>query len=150
MEMDRAVLSALSAILGSLVGGSATIATAWLTQRTQGRRQSIDAEIRKREALYGEFITEGAKVLIEGYSHKVEGLERFHALYAILNRIRLVSSDEVLEAADRAATRILEPYFGANLSPEELRELALKRPDDPFKEFGEACRHELRRLHRGA
>ena len=52
--MEPAVLSALSAILGSAVGGSATIATAWLTQRTQGRRESIDAENRKRERLFVE------------------------------------------------------------------------------------------------
>jgi hypothetical protein len=69
--MDRALLSALSAILGSLVGGSATIATAWLTQRTQGRRESVMAEIRKREALYVEFITECSKLLIEGLGHQV-------------------------------------------------------------------------------
>jgi len=60
--MDRAIISALAAILGSLVGGGATIATAWLTRRTQGRRASVDAEVRKREALYVEFISEGSKI----------------------------------------------------------------------------------------
>ena len=70
--MDRAIVSALAAILGSLVGGAATIATAWLTQRTQGRRASIDAEVRKREALYVEFITEGSKVLVEGFRQTAE------------------------------------------------------------------------------
>jgi hypothetical protein len=43
--MDRAALSALAAILGSLVGASATIATTWLTQRTQARRSSVETEI---------------------------------------------------------------------------------------------------------
>src|SRR5215831_17629766 len=75
--MDRAVVSALAAILGSLVGGAATIATAWLTQRTQGRRASIDAEVRKREALYIEFITEGSKVLVEGFRQTAEDLRGF-------------------------------------------------------------------------
>ena len=36
--MDATLVSAMAAVLGSLVGGSATVATAWFTQRTQGKR----------------------------------------------------------------------------------------------------------------
>jgi hypothetical protein len=146
--MDRAVLSALAALLGSMVGASATIATAWLTQRTQGRRSSVETEIRKREALYGDFIAEGSKLLIESIDHKLDDPERLYSLYAVLNRIRLVASDEVLAAADRTATRIIERFFRPNLSPEEIRQLMLTRPDDPLKEFSEVCRLELRTLQR--
>jgi len=146
--MDRAVLSALAAILGSLVGASATIATAWLTQRTQGRRASVETEIRKREVLYGEFIAEGSKLLIESIDHKLDDPERLYSLYAVLNRIRLVSSDEVLAAADRTSTQIIERFFRPNLSFEEMRQLVLTRPDDPLKEFSEVCRLELRTLQR--
>jgi hypothetical protein len=46
--LEPAVLSALSAILGSVVGGSATIVTAWLTQHTAGRRAAVETEIQKR------------------------------------------------------------------------------------------------------
>jgi hypothetical protein len=35
MQLDSSIVSALSAPLGSVVGGSATIAAAWLTQKTQ-------------------------------------------------------------------------------------------------------------------
>jgi len=146
--MDRAVLSALAAILGSLVGASATIATAWLTQRTQGRRASVETEIRKREALYGEFIAEGSKLLIESIDHKLDDPERLYSLYAVLNRIRLVAADDVLAAADRTTTQIVERFFRPNLSSEEMRQLVLTRPDDPLKEFSEVCRLELRALQR--
>ena len=146
--MDRAVLSALAAILGSLVGASATIATAWLTQRTQARRASVETEIRKREALYGEFIAEGSKLLIESIDHKLDDPERLYSLYAVLNRIRLVASDDVLAAADRTSTQIVERFFRPNLSPQEMRQLVLTRPDDPLKEFSEVCRRELRTLQR--
>jgi hypothetical protein len=61
--MDPTIVSALSAVLGSAVGGSATLATAWITQKTQSRREIVAAEIRKREALYGEFIAECSKLL---------------------------------------------------------------------------------------
>jgi hypothetical protein len=146
--MDRAVLSALAAILGSVVGASATIATAWLTQRTQARRSSVEAEMRKRETLYGEFIAEGSKLLIESIDHKLDDPERLYSLYAVLNRIRLVASDEVLAAADRTSTRIVEQFYRPNLSSEEMRQLVLTRPNDPLKEFSEVCRLELRALQR--
>ena len=144
--MEPAVLTALSAILGSAVGGSATIATAWLTQRTQGRRGRIEAEIRKREELYVEFIAEGSKLIVEALSHELKTTERLFPLYSILNRIRLRCSEEVLSAADGSANRIIEQFFKPNLSPEELRQTVLTRPDDPLKEFSEACRRELRML----
>ena len=63
--MDTAIVSALSAVLGSAVGGSATLATAWITQKTQSRREAVGAEIRKRERLYGEFIEEGSKLAVD-------------------------------------------------------------------------------------
>ena len=148
--MDRALLSALAAVLGSLVGATATIATAWLTQRTQARRASVEAEIRKREALYGDFIPEGSKVLIDALDHKLDSPDKLYNLYAILNRIRLVASDDVLAAADRSATGIIERYFQPNLSPEEMRQLMLTRPHDPLKEFSEVCRLELQTLQRRA
>ena len=148
--MDPAALSALAAILGSAVGGSATMATAWLTQRTQGRREHVEAEIRKREQLYVEFITEGAKLTVEALDHQLKGAERLSLLYSIQNRIRLRSSEEVLAAADRTVTRILERYFRPNLSPEELRQTVLDRSDEPLKDFSEACRRELRMLERRA
>ena len=146
--MDPAVLSALAALLGSVVGASATIATAWLTQRTQARASSGETQTRKREVLYGEFIAEGSKLLIESIDHKLDDPERLYSLYAVLNRIRLVASDEVLAAADRTSTQIVERFFRPNLSSEEMRQLVLTRPNDPLKEFSEVCRLELRTLQR--
>jgi hypothetical protein len=148
--LEPAVLAALSAILGSAVGGSASIATAWLTQRSQGRREHIEAEIQKREQLYVEFIAEGSKLIIEAFDHQLQSPERLTPLYSVVNRIRLRCSEEVLAATERTATRIIEHYLGPNLSPEEMRQTLLARPDDPLKDFSEACRHELRMLERRA
>ena len=80
MALDPAVLTALAAIAGSAVGGSATVATAWLTQRTQGRREHIEAEIRKREGLYAEFISEASKLIVEALDHQLTSPERLFPL----------------------------------------------------------------------
>jgi hypothetical protein len=80
--------------------------------------------------------------------HKLDDPERLYSLYAVLNRIRLVASDEVLAAADRTATQIIERFFRPNVSFEEMQQLVLTRPNDPLKEFSEVCRVELCALQR--
>jgi len=47
--MDPAIVSAMAAMQGSLVGGTATVATAWVTESTLSKRELIDrACIRER------------------------------------------------------------------------------------------------------
>jgi hypothetical protein len=54
--MNANVVTALAAVLGSVAGASAAIATTWISQRSQTRRELAKSEMRKRETLYGEFI----------------------------------------------------------------------------------------------
>ena len=70
--MDQATVTAMAGALGSLVGGSATVATTWLTHRTQTRREFIRLEMRKREMLYGEFIGVCAKLLMDAFTHTLD------------------------------------------------------------------------------
>ena len=58
VAMDTTIVTALAGIVGSLCGGTASFATAWLTQKTRAKHDGVRAELRKREALYGEFIDE--------------------------------------------------------------------------------------------
>ena len=151
--MDATIVSALSAILGSAVGGSASLATAWMTQKTQSRRALIRAEIRKREAVYGEFIVECSKLLIDALDHTLDNPDKLLQIYALQNRIRLTSSAAVVAAADQALHHILKQYFEQNITQQQLREeLSLSLTDDqlrrgdPLKAFSEICRNELRAL----
>jgi hypothetical protein len=144
--MDAALVSAMSAVLGSLVGGSASVATAWVTQRTLNKRELVREELRRREALYGEFIGESAKLLMDAFTHALEKPETLLTFYALLSRIRLSASDEVLAEAERLLTRITEQYFSSNLNVEEIRQLARSEDADPLKAFGEACRVELKSM----
>src|SRR5215470_4915678 len=99
--METAVITAMAAVMGSLVGGSATIATAWITQKTQSKREVAIREMRKREALYSEFIVECTKLSLDAYEHELKQPELMLPAFALKNRIRLTSSDPVTEAADK-------------------------------------------------
>ena len=144
--MDNVAATAMAGVLGSLVGGSATVATAWLTHRTQTRREFIRLEMRKREALYGEFIGVCAKLLVDAFTHSLDNPETLLPLYALTNRIRLAASPKVLVEAERLLSRITDQYFSTNLTLEEMHALAHSEGADPLRGFGEACRAELKAM----
>ena len=55
--MESAFITGMAAVLGSMAGASASIATTWMTQRDKRIRERTREELRRRETLYGEFIT---------------------------------------------------------------------------------------------
>ena len=141
--MDTAWITALAGVLGSLVGGSTTAATTWITQRTASKRELLQTEFRHREVLYGEFISECSKRLIDAMTRTLDNPETLLAAYALLNRIRLSASPAVLAEAEHLLRRITAQYFSDNLTVEQVREIALSEGADPLKPFGEACRSEF-------
>lgn len=144
--MDATIVTAMSGVLGSLVGSSAAVATAWVTQKTLSRRELVRMEIRKRETLYGEFIAECAKLVVDAFTHTLDQPEKLLPTYAFINRVRLCASQPVLVEAEHVLKRITEQYFLKNLTVEELRQLARSEQADPLKAFGEACRAELKSM----
>jgi hypothetical protein len=144
--MDTMLLSAMSGMAGTLIGGTATVATAWVTQQKLSRRELVREEVRKREALYGEFIRECAKLLMDAYTHALEQPETLLPVYALLNRVRLTASPPVLALAEGLLARITDQYFASNLTVHELRALARSDKADPLKAFGEGCRAELKAM----
>src|SRR5215468_1260787 len=145
--MDPAIVSAMAAVFGSFVGGSATVATAWVTQRTLSKRELMGEEIRTRQTIYGEFIRECSKLVIDSFERTLDKPETLLPAYELLNRIRLCASDAVLAAAEEILKRITEQYFSPNLSVEEIRALVRSGADaDPLKSFGETCRAELKSM----
>lgn len=140
---DTALLTALSGLLGTLIGGSASVATTWVAHKTVSKRELIREEMRKRETLYGEFIGECAKLLMEAFTHSLERPETMLAALALINRIRLCASQMVLEQAERLLRRITDQYLSPNLTLDELHELARSENADLLREFAETCRAEL-------
>jgi hypothetical protein len=68
----------------------------------------------------------------------------------MLNRIRLSASKPVLAEAEHLLARITDQYFSANLTFDEIRELAHSEGADPLRTFGEACRAELKSMRAAA
>jgi len=146
--MDTAVLSAASALIGSLIGGMSTLAASWLSLRGRLRAQALVQEAAKREALYAEFIIEASRRLSEAWCHQAESPEVLAGLYSAHQRMRLTSSDEVIRLADYVIRLVIQAYAAPDKSFDELRQhiAASDEQWDPLRGFAEACRAELRTL----
>ena len=66
-------------------------------------------------------------------------------LYSILGRIRLVSSDAVLNAAVECCDRVVKLYAEPNRTIDELSATLPSKELYVFERFSHACRVELRR-----
>jgi hypothetical protein len=141
--MDANVVSALAGIFGSLSGGSASVATVWFAQNTRNKREAARAELAKREALYGEFINECSKRVMDSFERNLDKPQTLLSIYALLNRIRLCASDAVLTQAVELVKFIMEQYFAPNVSIEQFHERVHNGHIDPLKAFSETCRSEL-------
>jgi hypothetical protein len=145
--MDTTIVTALAGIFGSVCGGSASFATAWVTQKTGSKREKIRLELNKRETLYGEFINECSNRVMDSLERNLDKPQTLLSIYALLNRIRLSASAAVLTEAEELVRFIMEQYFAPNVSIEEFHERVHNGGIDPLKRFSEVCRHELTSMH---
>jgi hypothetical protein len=102
--------------------------------------------MRMRQELYGQFIDECARLLMDAFQHSLEKPETFVHVHALLNRIRLNATEPVLKEAEQLVLRITDQYFSSNLSVQEMHELTRSHDGDPLKAFGEACRAERKAI----
>ena len=142
-------MTALAAAFGSLFGASASIVTTWISQRAQSSREHAEWTMRQRESLYKDFIMEASRLSAEALASSLERPDQIVALYGILSRIRLVSSDDVLGKATSCCLCIVEAYKQPNMTPEQFRIAFDARQFDPLHEFSAACRAELRAMTGG-
>ena len=140
--MSPATTTALAAILGSLVGALSSIFGTWIVQRHQDRRDVLGKQIFHREQLYSDFITESARVLVDAQEHDVLDPKNLISVYALLSRIRLSSSRDVLAAAEEVVATIIGTYAKPNLTAPEIVSMATKG-GGPLEKFSDVCRTEL-------
>ena len=68
MVIDPTLVSPLSALLGALVGGVASLLGAVHTQRSHDRIERVASEIAKRETVYADFVMSASNLLLNAYT----------------------------------------------------------------------------------
>ena len=116
-SLEPASISALAAIFGSLSGALASGAGTWITQRHQDRREILAKRLFHREQLYSDFINESAHALADAIQRKAYVPNNLSPTYALLSRMRLSSSTDVLASAEQ----IISTFLLRIRSPTSLR-----------------------------
>ena len=137
-------ISALSALAGTFVGGFTSIITSWLGQRHQSKVERRMRDKSEREELYKQFILEASSLYVDALEHEQTDVPKFINIYATLNLIRILSSQKVIEAADRALRQIIGTYPKKKKTLHELVTSTDNEAFDLLRPFSQACRDELK------
>lgn len=143
--MDSAYVSAFAALAGSAVGGFTSLAASWLTQQVQVSAQQIAHKVTRREELYKDFIDEASTTYADAFERNEVDVAKIVRLYALVSRMRVLSSPRVFEAADAVIRLILRTYHAPNRSIVDLTadvDGGQPRELDPLRDFSDACRDE--------
>jgi hypothetical protein len=148
--MDPGYFSAFAALAGSTIGSLTTLAASRLTQREQLRTQQLTHDIAQREDLYKGFIEAASILYVDAIEHEpadVADASKLVGLYALISRMRILSSLPIIEHADRVVRTIIDTYLGPKMTLREVSEaLNTSAFVDPLRDFSEACRDELRTI----
>jgi hypothetical protein len=144
--MNAAYISALAALAGSVIGGLTTFAAAWVTQRQQANVQWLLQEKTRRQELYQQFIEEASKLYTDALMHDQVAIPPLVGVYALINKIRIISSPGIANRADKIVRMIIDTYFLPNKTLPELRAMMDGGALDPLRDFSEMCRDELSAL----
>ena len=147
MNIDPALLSSLSALMGALIGGGASIGAAVYTQRYQDRLQRVAHETSKRETVYADFIMNASNLLLNAYvQNEITISAEQQRLVGLINRMRLFAPSSVVEGAEAVIKAILQIALKPGVDLRQLATVAfssnLPEPD-PLLKFSQICRADL-------
>jgi hypothetical protein len=137
-----ATIPTLSAIGGSIIGALSSMISTWIAQRHRERRELVSQKTAHLEQLYSDFINESARLLVDAVQHSLEDPSILVPIYALISRIRLRSSKDVIESAERLIATILKVYVEPNLTPGQIQSAASTHQDH-LQDFSSVCRREL-------
>ena len=140
--IQPAVITAFAAVAGSMVGGLASFATTFFTQRYQARHDLLSRDVANREELYAQFIKEAANLYVDSLGRTLENPASLIGLYSLVGRIRLIGTDKVLSAAEAIADSIVDSYRRPPATFDDVHRVAREGHVDPLRAFTEACREE--------
>jgi len=141
--MDPAYFSTFAALAGSTIGGLTSLTASWLNQHVQFRAQQRASDLSKREELYKDFIEEASRWFADAFVHDKAEVSNLVNLYALVSRMRVLSSPGIVENADKVVRVIIETYLAPNKTFHDLEEILDHDAMNPLREFSNACREEL-------
>ena len=99
----------------------------------------------RRQNLYKEFIEEASKCYIDALQHHKPDILLLVALYAKTSEMRVISSPEVLAAAECIVGRVVDTYSKPDIAftDLELKTLVENESFDLLRDFSDSCRSRI-------
>ena len=150
--VDTAYISAIAALSGSIIGGLTSLGASWVSQNAQARAQLLLESKGRRQELYKAFIEEASKLYGDALvtdSAENADISKFVGLYTMLSRMRILSSQAVIENAEKIIEVIAKEYFEPTRTLRDVfgksHEVDMKSHEvDIMRHFAIACRDDLR------
>jgi len=146
--MDPSLISAAAAFGGATIGGAMSFLGSWIGHHLQLKTQWLVHDRARRQELYKEFIEGAAKCFADALQNDKTNVSLLVVLYEKLARMRIISSPEVLAAAERVVVQIVDTVGSPPvlLTNTKIHEMFETGSGDVLRGFGEACRAELAAL----
>ena len=139
--MIDAIYVPLAALSGSALGSVVSTLSNWAALRRKDRVRHKTKAIAQRQKLYKKFIEETSTLYADAIANDPSEISKLVSMYALIGRMRVLSSDHVVEAAEKAGRLIIEAYLSPNRTFADLTEVVKEM--DPLRDFSEACRRDL-------
>ncbi len=147
IAMDSAFISGFSALAGSIVGGLTAGITTWMSHRSQARSTHLMHKVTHREDLYRDFIVAASAIFGNALANTEPQIHELVVLYGMMSRMRVLSSPDVIEAAELVIDGLIDAYDAPNRTVREIRTLMRNgEAMDPLREFSAVARKDLHAL----
>jgi hypothetical protein len=100
----------------------------------QFRTQLRTSNLTRREQLYEQFIDEASRLYTDAYEHNEAEAAKLVNLYALVSKMRVLSSPRIVENADRVVRVIIEMYLAPNKTFPDVVEILDNEAMNPLRE----------------
>ena len=122
------------------------MAVSWMAQRTQVQTALKARDRAIRQKLYKQFIEEATKLYGDALVNNAVEMPMLIGIYALIGRMRVISSARIVDRAEVALRVIVDMYFSPNKTIVELHQEINRDKLDILREFSSAAREELAAL----
>lgn len=136
MELQIALLSAISALVGTAVGGLISYFTTRFATTQQHKHETRVAEISKKEAMFSEFLGEANRLAIQSATKDKNKDEehifnQIELLYSLQSRIEISGATKIAEASVAVRSCVLELFISMGAKGDDHGKAMI--------EFNKAC-----------
>ena len=131
------LIPAIAALGGTLIGGLITFLSSYILKKAEWEKETRIEQIKKREDLYSEYITECSRLLMTRIDTPLKSTSEMVLVSSLFARIRIYSTPPV----EQAANNLMKEILSTNKAEEESKETK-----SSYLQFSKACRVELEEL----